>query len=1100
MRVRKLLALTLAMVLVLSSFTFALGIDSSDPTAPAAPSTCSCDTPTIMKIDGPPVNDSYSDGTLIVTISDVNGKLDFDFVSNIDICGVFLKGGDKSYIYTETGGYQETTFPNSGNGKSNVGTLYEIKGDAFDDLMLGDTALGIKDKDISHVTFYYCEPEPPTGSITINKVVKGETIDPTVFEVDVVGDKGYTTTVAISEGNSVTLNDLALDTYTLTEKDNEDYIIDGPKTVTIDGNNLERDVTFNNELKTYEMSITKDASPTNLQLGGVITYTITVTNDGNQPLTDVTLTDDTVDLTETFDLAVDGEETFMVTQSAMTTGQIINVAEATDDMAGTVTASAIVNVTEEPTGSITFFKDVINEVDDPTSFMFHVSGPNNYGAYTQVLETDTDGVTLNNLPLGTYTFYEEVPEGYTGVTTSGSITLADVEGQLNQSFTFENTKDTQYGTLTIAKEVWIDGVEITDDDMEFNYYVEGDSATASGIFSVTTPGQVELPIGTYIVTESGYGDFTPDSVTKQAIVTTEGGLVNFVNSYTTPETGTLIFTKDVTYVEGRDSTMFNVTVTFPDQSTTQIAIQDQGTVTLSGLDFGEYSWVEEIPEGYEGVSNTTGTIWVGGESPNTRTVNIVNRRLDDGTYSITVYKEIIGTETDTEFEVAVYEWMLDIAVVENEEPPVYATTGTIIEGDPFVVSGLEPGMYWVSESPEIEGFYTPPDQSVEIVDKNEEVTITNYQYPEISIEKTVDDSSVYVNENVTYTITVTNLGGFYIHEVELIDEQLDLIETFELGIGESHTKTITTSYGSTGTKVNTATASATVAVIEGEGGLTSLNPEDEDFEGQVMDTFDLEVSDSATVNVDRRPTRDNTYRMTIDKVADGDFYEVGDTIEYTITVENTGNSTLTNVLVTDDMTGLSETIDFLSPGETEEFETTYVAQESDIGDLTNTATAEDDRAGTEEDDVTVTVEGVPEGVPGTYELEIEKTAVVEGDIFSGDMVEFTIVVTNTGDEILENILVEDDMVDFEAVIDQLEPGESEEFTVKVEAPNVPGPLTNTATATSEETGTLEADDTVFVEEPTPLDVPDTGVAPTDLFFGLGALVSGFGVFFTKKRK
>jgi len=499
-------------------------------------------------------------------------------------------------------------------------------------------------------------------------------------------------------------------------------------------------------------------------------------------------------------------------------------------------------------------------------------------------------------------------------------------------------------------------------------------------------------------------------------------------------------------------------------------------------------------------------------------VTFVNRYTsqDPGTYSITVNKDVIGTATDTAFEVAVYQWMdqiipmdefygpvrIDLPLLDegNGEPPPYATTGTIIEGDPFVVSGLVPGDYWVSENPEIEGFYTPPDQLVGIDNENVEVTITNYQYPEIEIVKTVDDTSVRVNEDVTYTITVTNLGGFYLPEVVVEDEQLDFVTTTSLDIGESESFEIETSYSSTGDKVNTATASAVVAVIEGEGELYSMHPDELPITHQlpVLDIFELEVSDSATVNVSRTSTR-STYRMTIEKVADGDFYEVGDTIEYTITVENTGNSNLTNILVTDDMTGLSTTIDFLSPGESEEFETTYVAQESDIGDLTNTATAEDDRAGTEEDDVTVTVEGVPEGVP-EYTMTIEKTAMTEGEIFSGDMVEFEIVVTNTGNETLTNILVEDDMVDFEAVIDELEPGESEDFTVKVEAPNVPGPFTNTATATSEETGTQQADDTVFVEEPIPLDVPDTGVAPTDLFFGLGALVSGLGVFFTKKRK
>ena len=54
------------------------------------------------------------------------------------------------------------------------------------------------------------------------------------------------------------------------------------------------------------MSITKDASPTNIQVGGVITYTITITNDGNQPLTAVTLTDATVGLTENIKLLACG--------------------------------------------------------------------------------------------------------------------------------------------------------------------------------------------------------------------------------------------------------------------------------------------------------------------------------------------------------------------------------------------------------------------------------------------------------------------------------------------------------------------------------------------------------------------------------------------------------------------------------------------------------------------------------------------------------------------------------------------------------------------------------------------------------------------------
>jgi uncharacterized repeat protein (TIGR01451 family)/uncharacterized repeat protein (TIGR02543 family)/LPXTG-motif cell wall-anchored protein len=425
----------------------------------------------------------------------------------------------------------------------------------------------------------------------------------------------------------------------------------------------------------------------------------------------------------------------------------------------------------------------------------------------------------------------------------------------------------------------------------------------------------------------------------------------------------------------------------------------------------------------------------------------------------------------------------DYTVITAVAPSGSGTTtgdGTYEEGDEVTVTASPNSGYvfinWTNESDDVvstnsEYTFTMPDEDVELTANFE---IEFIEEPSLTINKTVDDDTVYVDEEVTYTIEVTNNGNIDLENVVVIDEFLDFEETIALlQVGETEIFELTTSYETTGDKVNTATA---------------------EYE-------DITVEDSVTVDVNRRSTPErNTYRMTIEKEANGEFFEVGDTITYTIVVENTGNTRLADITVVDEMLGLDEEINYLYPDQTAEFVETYEVQEDDIGTLTNTATAQDDRAGTEEDSVSVEVEDIPESVPGIYEITIEKTAVTEGDIFSGDMVEFTIIVTNKGDETIENILVEDDMVDFEATIDELAPGESEEFTVMVEAPNIPGPFTNTATASSSETGILEAEDTVFVEEPVPLDVPDTGVAPTDLFFGLGALVSGLGVFFTKKRK
>ncbi len=448
---------------------------------------------------------------------------------------------------------------------------------------------------------------------------------------------------------------------------------------------------------------------------------------------------------------------------------------------------------------------------------------------------------------------------------------------------------------------------------------------------------------------------------------------------------------------------------------------------------------------------------------------------------VTVFKEIDGEQVEMDFNFRIYEG-------DGIEGDIVAQTSVDIN-NPELIENLPAGTYTIAEQP-VEGYITPQPYTFDLeAGESLEITLTNIERvpepePSMIIEKVADDYSVYVGDDVTYTITVTNTGDMDLDYVYVTDDELGYSENVNIPAGGSFSHSITTSYDSTGTKENTARA---------EYGI------------ETNDYFMVE--DTVEVEVNRRSTPSGTYRMTIEKEAMLDEVEIGDLVEFTITVENTGNRTLTNIEVVDDMTGLDETIT-LSPGESETFNVSVVAEEEGL--LTNTAEATHDRASLVQDSDSVNVvedeedipdEDIPEGVPGTFEITINKTAVVDGEsIFFGDMVEFIIVVTNTGDETIDNILVEDQMVDFEAVIDELSPGESEEFTVMVAAPNVPGPFTNTATATSTETGTVNADDTVFIEEEIPLDVPDTGVAPTDLFFGLGALVSGLGIYITKKRK
>ena len=90
---------------------------------------------------------------------------------------------------------------------------------------------------------------------------------------------------------------------------------------------------------------------------------------------------------------------------------------------------------------------------------------------------------------------------------------------------------------------------------------------------------------------------------------------------------------------------------------------------------------------------------------------------------------------------------------------------------------------------------------------------------------------------------------------------------------------------------------------------------------------------------------DTTLNVTkTSDVPDGQKAALGQTITYTIKVQNAGNVPYTNVKVEDPLTGLKETIETLPVGKTETFTTEYVVTEADVleGHVLNTATATGD--------------------------------------------------------------------------------------------------------------------------------------------------------------
>src|SRR5690606_39162307 len=178
------------------------------------------------------------------------------------------------------------------------------------------------------------------------------------------------------------------------------------------------------------------------------------------------------------------------------------------------------------------------------------------------------------------------------------------------------------------------------------------------------------------------------------------------------------------------------------------------------------------------------------------------------------------------------------------------------------------------------------------------------------------------------------------------------------------------------------------------------------------------------------------------------FSSAGQQITYTIEVENTGNVTMTNISVTDPLTGLTETITNLASGDSETFTDTYTISQDDMnaGNVENTATA----SGTAPDNSTVSASAT-ETIPGSQQpgLTLTKTASPTTFSSAGQQITYTIEVENTGNVAMTNISVTDLLTGWSDTITRLSPTRRssvlDTYTISQDDMNA-GNVENTATA------------------------------------------------------
>ena len=315
-----------------------------------------------------------------------------------------------------------------------------------------------------------------------------------------------------------------------------------------------------------------------------------------------------------------------------------------------------------------------------------------------------------------------------------------------------------------------------------------------------------------------------------------------------------------------------------------------------------------------------------------------------------------------------------------------------------------------------------------------------------TVTKVADKKEVKAGDIVTYTITVKNTGNVTLNDVKVDDEMINLHEVIN------------------GLKPNAETSfTGTYEVTQA------------DIDAQKVITNTVTVGDKTTTEEITPEPENKDYTVT--KVADKKEVKAGDIVTYTITVKNTGNVTLNDVKVDDEMINLHEVINGLKPNAETSFTGTYEVTQADIDAqkvITNTVTV---------GDKTTTEEITPE--PENKDYTVTKVADKKENVKAGDIVTYTITVKNTGNVTLNDVKVDDEMINLHEVINGLKPNAETSFTgtyevtqADIDAQKV---ITNTVTVgdkTTTEEITPEAENKDYTVTKTAV-VTRNGVEVTD---------------------
>ncbi len=770
------------------------------------------------------------------------------------------------------------------------------------------------------------------------------------------------------------------------------------------------------EVKSEDGTIYEDKRFT--KAGDTISYVFYIKNIGNMTVNEVTVTDDKLGIQEVVTIT-DGlapgatytftpTEIYTVTQEDVDNGNVLNTATAV--IPGNDTPSTDENITN---GDLISDIEVVKSADK-----------------TEVTQLDE---------VITYTFE---------VKNTGNTTLTDVK-----------VNDPMIGkSITLAETTLAPGA----------------TTTGTATYNVT---QTDLDAGNIhnVVTATGTppnGTEPPTATDDVDVPVTRNAALELVKSsdFTTPKAvgETVVYTFKVTNTGN---------VTISNVNVTDKLLNDLGTVVSldqTNLKPGEVATATaeytvtqaDVDKGsILNVATTTGTP-PEGMTPPTDTDDETIETLSNP--KLTIDKDATTTEFVKVGDIIEYTFTVtnignitvkDVVVSD----PLINDLGLVVDLDKNVLapgeSAKATASYPVTQADVDAGKVvntakaegkTPNDTPVDPVEDIHEVL--GKPSSSIQLEKTSSTVNYsQVGDIIHYTFVVTNTGDVTLTDVNVTDPMIKdaiVLEKTELAPGESTRGTgqyTVTQADIDGGKVsNTATTTGTPP-DDGDPNTPGLTPPTS------TDTAEVESVVTPDISIEKSSTTET-------------FVKVGDVIEYTFTITNTGNVTLKDIVVTDDKITEAITLQTttLAPGGTTTGTAKYTVTQEDVnvGKVYNIASVTGTPPGesvppTDKDDHEVV------GKP-TTSIQLEKTSDKTQFTQVGESVTYNFKVTNTGEVTLWDVTVIDEMlanigkqVDLEDTV--LAPGESTFGTVEysiTQADMDAGKVYNAATATGIPPGTM----------------------------------------------